>query len=159
MGTNFYPRVPGNSSLAAAGFTTVKVRAVVVDDTGDFAELAAELLEADGNVEVVATASNGIEAVKMVRMFDPELVLMDINMPRLNGLLATLQIRELGCDTRILIMSSADEPEIGLSALDCGADGFIGKSRLVRELRLHLDRLFPSRGRSRSIPPKFAGLL
>lgn len=149
MRINTHPCGPAQSNLGAADFLTLRVRAIVVDDNPEMVAIANELLASAGHVEVVATASNGTEAVSAVRMFDPDLVLMDINMPHMNGLAAAMQIREISSQTRILIMSSEDRPDVGLAALDCGADGFVSKERLIQEVPHYLHRWFSSDGVSR----------
>jgi DNA-binding NarL/FixJ family response regulator len=120
------------------------VRAIVVDDSPDMIRTVTELLELGGNLEVIATATDGVDAISAVRVYDPDLVIMDVNMPRLNGLAAALLIREISSETKILLMSSDDGPDVGFAALDCGADGFISKDCLIYQCRFHLNRLFPN---------------
>lgn len=143
MGTNSYPHASACNPLAPTSSLPVRVRAIVVDDSPDMVRTVTELLELGGNLEVIATATDGVEAISAVRVYDPDLVIMDVNMPRLNGLAAALLIREISSDTKILLMSSDDGPDVGFAALDCGADGFISKDSLIYQCRFHLHRLFP----------------
>jgi DNA-binding NarL/FixJ family response regulator len=154
MGTNLYPHGSAYENLASTGPMPQRLRAIVVDDNPEIVCTVTELLELDGNLQVIATAANGLEAISAVRVYDPDLVLMDVNMPRMNGLAAALQIREFASETRILIMSSEDGPEIAFAALDSGADGFIAKRNFICQCRSHLHRLFPNCGFSRPLPAK-----
>jgi DNA-binding NarL/FixJ family response regulator len=151
MGTNSYLHDSTHNHLGPTSSLSVCVRAIVVDDTPAMVRTVTELLELGGNVEVVATATDGVDALSAVRIYDPDLVIMDVNMPRLNGFAATLLIREIANETKILLMSSDDGPDVGFAALDCGADGFISKDSLIYQCRFHLHRLFPNCGFS-SIP-------
>jgi DNA-binding NarL/FixJ family response regulator len=126
----------------------VRVRAIVVDDNPDMIRTVTELLELGGNLEVIATAADGADAICAVRVYDPDLVIMDVNMPHMNGLAAALLIREIASEIKILLMSSDDGADVGFAALDCGADGFISKASLAYQCRFHLDRLFPNLGDS-----------
>jgi len=121
------------------------LRAVVVDDTPEILRTAVELLELDDQIEVVATATNGLEAISAVRAYDPDLVVMDVNMPRMNGLIATLCIKEMDTGAKIVIMSSDDDPAMRIAALDAGADAFLPKSDMMSHCRVQLRRLFPRR--------------
>lgn len=145
MASNTYLYGAVRDSRGTAEIAKSRVRAIVVDDSPEMIATATELLEFKGEVEVVATASNGVDAVRVAQMFDPDLVLMDINMPRMNGLTAALQIREISDRIKILMMSSEDGPDAISAALDCGADGFIAKERLVKEIPQYVYRLFPAK--------------
>jgi CheY-like chemotaxis protein len=145
MESNAYPHASARNQVATSSLP-VRVRAIVVDDSPDMVRTVTELLELGGNLEVVATATDGVDALSAVRIYDPDLVIMDVNMPRVNGLAAALLIREIASETKILLMSSDDGPEVGFAALDCGADGFISKDSLIYQCRFHLHRLFPDCG-------------
>lgn len=148
MGTNTYPHGSACNHRTPTNSLSARVRAIVVDDCPDMIRTVTELLELGGNVEVIATATNGVDAISAVRVYDPDLVIMDVNMPRMNGLAAALLIREIASETKILLMSSDDGPDVGFAALDCGADGFISKGSLIYQCRFHLHRLFPNQKRS-----------
>lgn len=138
-----YHAATSNGSSATCSLPT-RIRALVVDDSPDMVSTVAELLELAGNIEVVATANDGVEALSAVGVYDPDLIIMDVNMPRMNGLAATLFIREVASDTKILLMSGDDGPDVGFAALDCGADGFISKDSLTYQCKFHLNCLFPN---------------
>ena len=135
------------SCLAISGYRSARLlRAIVVDDSPEILRTVTELLELDGNIEVIATATNGVEAISAARVYDPDLIVMDVNMPHMNGLTAALHIKDMGGDAKVLMMSSEDGPDMKVAALDAGADGFVGKSSLILQCRTQIARLFQSCG-------------
>jgi DNA-binding NarL/FixJ family response regulator len=98
------------------------------------------ILEAQDDVEVVGEAENGAEAVARVRELRPDVVLMDVRMPELDGIEATRRIVGARLPTRVLVLTTFDEDEIVYQALRAGAGGFLLKSappaRLVDAVRL-----------------------
>lgn len=117
------------------------VTLLVVDDQMLIRTAVVELLRSSGEIEVVGEAVNGREAVRLARELHPDVVLMDIRMPVMDGIEATSMIRaEEGLDsTRVLILTTFEEDEYLLAALRAGADGFIGKGaepdEIVRGVR------------------------
>jgi two-component system nitrate/nitrite response regulator NarL len=89
------------------------------------------IFEIEGGAEVVATASNGIRPIRAAYALRPDLVVLDISMPVMNGFQAVPHIKRHLSDTKVLLVSADDDPELGLSALDCGANGFLWKGSLV----------------------------
>jgi DNA-binding NarL/FixJ family response regulator len=98
------------------------------------------ILESEPDIRVVAEAADGAEAVRVVRDVRPDVVLMDIRMPHVNGIDATRRIKELGISSRILILTTFDLDEYVYQALRAGATGFLLKDvtrdELVRAVRL-----------------------
>jgi two-component system, chemotaxis family, protein-glutamate methylesterase/glutaminase len=108
---------------------TVKLRVVVADDSDSMRTALEKLFSLDPRIEVVGTARDGIEAVEMVKHLRPDLVTMDVMMPRLDGVEATGQIMA-ECPTRILIVSAyTDDRQIDLSfrAMAAGALEVVSK--------------------------------
>jgi DNA-binding NarL/FixJ family response regulator len=103
------------------------IRVLVVDDQAMVRAGFRMLLADEPDIEVVAEASNGLEAVKEVARVRPHVVLMDIRMPELDGLEATRRIVEAHPQSRILILTTFDLDEYVYRALQVGASGFVLK--------------------------------
>ena len=94
------------------------------------------LAEKSGHVHVVGEASNGQEAVDMARERKPDVLVMDIMMPRLNGIQAAEKMRSLKLPTKILLLSMYADPEFVHQALQSGVNGYVLKSSVSDELIL-----------------------
>lgn len=104
------------------------IRVLVVDDQPLVRQAVSDIL-ADGGIEVVGEAANGPEAVSAVSRWMPDVVVMDIRMPELDGIAATAQIMSAPLTTtpRVLILTTFEEDDYVVAALRAGASGFIGK--------------------------------
>jgi len=107
---------------------------LIADDHPLVREALHRSLEGEEDMKVVAEASDGEEAVKLVSELKPNVVVMDIVMPRLNGIEATRKIKEIAPDTAILILTAYDDDEYVLGLLDAGAAGYLLKSARGRDL-------------------------
>jgi len=105
----------------------MSIRVLVADDQSMVRAGFRMLLSGDGDIEVVAEASNGLEAVEKAARFEPDVVLMDIRMPELDGLEATRRILAADASARILILTTFDLDEYVYEALRAGASGFVLK--------------------------------
>lgn len=103
-------------------------RILVVDDHPSFRHLLRTFLELNPNWEVCGEASDGCEAVTKTTELHPDIVLMDLDMPRLNGLEATRQIHKRSPSIRILILTLHDNSILPQIAQDSGAQGYVLKS-------------------------------
>jgi DNA-binding NarL/FixJ family response regulator len=103
------------------------IRVLVADDQSMVRAGFRMLLSGEEDIEVVAEASNGLEAVDKAARFDPTVVLMDIRMPELDGLKATRRILDADENARILILTTFDLDEYVYEALSAGASGFVLK--------------------------------
>ena len=103
------------------------IRVLVADDQSMVRAGFRMLLSGEEDIEVVAEASNGLEAVEKAARFDPTVVLMDIRMPELDGLQATRRILAADSAARILILTTFDLDEYVYQALRAGASGFVLK--------------------------------
>lgn len=116
-----------------------QTRVLIVDDHPMVAQGIRALLETYDDLDIVGTLTNGQEAVDRVAVLDPDVILLDLNMPRLSGLSATEIILERRPDTRILILSMHDSPEYISTALSHGAMGYLLKDVPTEEVRLAID--------------------
>ena len=105
------------------------VRVLIVDDQTPFREASRMVVELTDGFEVAGEALDGEEAVTMVKELRPDLVLMDVQMPRLNGIEATRQILELDHPPRVLVMSTHESGDFGDLAVAAGAIAFIAKAQ------------------------------
>jgi DNA-binding NarL/FixJ family response regulator len=100
---------------------------VVVDDQFLIRDGVAAILDAEEDFTVVGTAADGAEAVGLITTLAPDVALMDIRMPEVDGIEATRQIIESGSDTRILILTTFGADDLVLAALRAGASGYLLK--------------------------------
>ncbi len=107
---------------------------VIADDQGMVRAGFRSLLDAEPDLEVVGEAATGEEAVDVVRRLRPDVTLMDIRMPVLDGLAATRAILGEGIDTRVLVLTTFDLDEYVFEALRAGASGFLLKDAPAEEL-------------------------
>jgi two-component system NarL family response regulator len=111
------------------------IRIVIVDDHPMVAEGIEAILESYDEFNVLGTLGSGQDAVDQVLALAPDVMLLDLNMPGVNGLTATEMILERRPETRILILSMHDSPEYITSALDHGAMGYVLKDVPTDEIR------------------------
>ena len=112
----------------------MSIRVLVADDQSMVRAGFRMLLSGEADIEVVAEAVNGLEAVAKAKRFTPDLVLMDIRMPELDGLEATRRILAERSDIRILVLTTFDLDEYVYEALGNGASGFLLKDAPAAEL-------------------------
>ena len=113
---------------------TKKIRVLVVDDHTIIRDGICALLALTGDIEVVGEATNGSEALKMVKEFNPDVVIMDIAMPIMGGLEATRRINKEFPRTKILVLTQHDDKEYVFPVIESGASGFISKAAASSEL-------------------------
>lgn len=111
-------------------------RLVLVEDHHLMRQGLAALLSGRGEVQIVGEAANGLEALALVEKLRPQLVLMDLSMPTLNGLDATRQIKQRYPGIAVLVLSMYNDPMFVARALHAGASGYILKESMLEELTL-----------------------
>jgi two-component system, NarL family, response regulator LiaR len=111
-----------------------KLTLLIADDHPLVREALRQALDSEEDMEVVAEAADGEEAVRMASEFKPDVAVMDIVMPKLNGIEATRRIKEIAPDIAILILTAYDDDEYVLGLLDAGAAGYLLKSARGRDL-------------------------
>ncbi len=112
-----------------------RIRILIADDHRLFAESLMMMLAEDEQVVVVGLAANGQEAVELAMELQPDVILMDLRMPILDGFEATRQIREAGSNARILILTGTDAGIGSEDAARVGASGYLRKDHSAEELR------------------------
>lgn len=103
------------------------VRVVIADDVAEIRLLARAQLEASGRFVVVGEASDGAQAVELARSCQPQLVLLDLSMPIMDGLEALPRIRAAAPDAQVVVFSSHTDPAVRQTAFAAGAVGYLDK--------------------------------
>ena len=104
------------------------LRIAIADDHTIVRFAVRQVLEASGQVEIVGEARNGNEAVSLVKNVQPDVLLLDLNMPEKDGLEALGEITALGSPTKVLVLTMHDEPSYGVRAMQSGAHGVMHKT-------------------------------
>lgn len=131
------------------------MKILIVDDHEVVRQGVSSLLRRDRHYEICGEAADGHDAIEQARRLRPQVVVMDISMPNLNGLEATRAIRNSVPDSEVLIMSQHDSPQVVQQAFNAGARGYVVKSSLARELL----NAVASVGRHESfVDPKISGV-
>lgn len=112
-----------------------KIRVMITDDHSLIREGLKQLLEFDGSIEVVGEASNGIECLEKLDKCNPEVLLLDINMPEKNGIEVLKQMKEDQSQIKVLILTVHNEMDYLMKAVDIGVDGYILKDSESSELK------------------------
>jgi DNA-binding NarL/FixJ family response regulator len=123
----------------------VRIRVLIADDQPVVRDGLAMLLDLIDDVEIVATAADGIEAVDRARTERPDIVLMDLRMPRLEGAEATRQILASLPDTRVLVLTTYADDEFLFPALQAGARGYLTKDASAEEIEHAIRALIAGR--------------
>jgi len=106
---------------------TKQISVLLAEDNANFRKSLKLLVELDGDIDVVGEAKNGSDAVRLTQKLRPEVIVMDIAMPLLNGLQATRQIMDTFPSTRVLILSANSDSEYVMQAVTSGASGYLIK--------------------------------
>lgn len=104
-----------------------KIKVLVVDDQKDLAEEIGNVLATDGEIACIGTACDGLDALEKMRENTPDVALLDIRMPNMNGVVATRRIKEEYPSVKVLILTTFDDSDYILNAINNGASGYLLK--------------------------------
>ena len=110
------------------------LRVLIADDHRLFAEALEAILTTDERIEVVGQAGDGEQAVELARKLGPDVVLMDVSMPVLDGFQATREIRAAGEKVRVLMLTGSNSRVDVDRSREAGASGYVTKDRIASEL-------------------------
>jgi DNA-binding NarL/FixJ family response regulator len=130
---------PRSQDLAAStgdrddGYVPI-IRIMLVEDFLSFRQFVCSMLEKHRKFQVICEVADGLEAVRKAQELKPDLILLDIGLPTLNGLAAALQIRELSPQSKIIFVSQESSDDVVQEALKMGAWGYVFKTRAGLDL-------------------------
>ena len=110
------------------------VRILVIDDYEPWRRFITSTLQKLHEVQIAGQGSDGMEAIEKARELQPDLILLDIGLPKLDGIKAALKIRECAPKTRILFFTENSSPDIAEEAMRTGAYGYVVKAGAAQEL-------------------------
>ena len=110
------------------------VKIVLIDDNIEHLSGIRELVDMESNFDVVGSATNAAVGISLIKKYNPDVVLMDINMPEKDGLSAIAEITRLGLDTRVIALTGYDDPDLIFRAIKVGAKGYILKTMASAQL-------------------------
>ncbi len=111
-----------------------KIKILVVDDHAIIRDSLRALLRKYNDIEIIGEASDGVEAIEKVRRLFPDVAVVDIEMPKMNGLEATRHILNINQKTKVLILTQHESAEYIISAIKAGANGYLTKRAMALEL-------------------------
>jgi DNA-binding NarL/FixJ family response regulator len=120
-------------------------RIVVIEDFIPFRQFICKTLAKRPDSQVICEVSDGQEAVWQVEALKPELILLDIGLPTLNGIAAARQIRKLAPESKIIFVSQESSPDIVQEALNLGAWGYVVKTRAAIDLQPAVEAVLEGR--------------
>jgi DNA-binding NarL/FixJ family response regulator len=121
------------------------VRVLVVEDFDQFRRLICSMLGRMPGLQIVGEASDGLEAVREAEKLQPDVILLDIGLPTLNGMEAARQIRALSPQSKIIFVTQESDPGIVEGALNLGAKGYVVKIQAATDLPAALDAALDGR--------------
>jgi two-component system, NarL family, nitrate/nitrite response regulator NarL len=110
------------------------LKLLIVDDNDLFVSALEGFLETEASLEVIGRAANGAVAVELAADLQPDVVLMDLSMPSVDGFEATAMVREQAPEAAIVVLTGSDDPADQERARTAGAAGYITKDRILGEL-------------------------
>jgi DNA-binding NarL/FixJ family response regulator len=119
------------------------IRVVVVDDSAADLDALCSFLKTQNRIEIVGTAKNGIELLKIAEALRPDLVITDLHLPRMSGIECTLRLREVMPETRFIVFTDLNSPFTEADCAEPGADFYLYKEHMPERVVTAIHRLFP----------------
>ena len=117
------------------------IKVMLADDHSLIREGIKQLLEFDGSIEIIAQAADGMECINVLDNHNPDILLLDINMPNMNGMEVLAELKKKRPELKILILTVHSEVEYLVKAVDVGADGYILKDSGSAELKAAINKI------------------
>ena len=114
--------------------SSTPLKLLIVDDNDLFVSALEGFLETEASLEVIGRAANGAVAVELAADLQPDVVLMDLSMPRVDGFEATAMVREQAPEAAIVVLTGSNDPADQARARAAGAAGYVTKDRILGEL-------------------------
>ena len=114
---------------------------LIADDSIDFRERIRNMVLGHKNVQIVGEPENGLEALKLVNEKDPDMMILDIRMPLMNGIQVLKKLKALGSKTIVCILTSYPYPQYKKKCLSLGADYFFNKSDGFEKINMVIEKL------------------
>jgi DNA-binding NarL/FixJ family response regulator len=120
-----------------------RIRVLLADDHEAMLDRVARLLEAECNV--VGTATDGQQALEAAQDLKPDVLVLDVSMPVMNGIETAHRLKEAGAEARIVFLTVHDDPDFAKEALEAGALGYVIKSRIASDLMIAINEVYAGR--------------
>ena len=122
-----------------------EVRILLVDDFGQWLNFVVVCFEQRRDMKILGVAWSGPDAIRMAENLEPDLILLDVDLPEINGIQAAEQIRQLVPKCKIIFLTGQSDPEIVQAALRAGGDGYIAKWDASEELMAGVEAVLSGR--------------
>ena len=120
-----------------------RIRVLLADDHEAMLDRVARLLEAECNV--VGTATDGQQVLEAAQDLKPDVLVLDVSMPVMNGIETAHRLKEAGAEARIVFLTVHDDPDFAKEALEAGALGYVIKSRIASDLMIAINEVCAGR--------------
>jgi DNA-binding NarL/FixJ family response regulator len=120
-----------------------RVRVLLADDHEDFLAVATRLLEPE--FDVVESVGNGQQVIDAATRLEPDVLVLDVSMPVLNGIEAARRLKAAGCGAKVVFLTVHGDPDYVRAALEAGAQGYVIKCRLASDLPLAISEVLAGR--------------
>ena len=135
----------GQSQFQKWNSNVSPVRVLVVEDFAPFLQVIRSMLAERPDVQVIGEVADGLEAVQKAGLLEPDMILLDIGLPTLNGIEAARQIRKLAPASKIIFVTQESSSEVVQEALKLGAWGYVAKERAASDLLAAVDAFLEGR--------------